>query len=677
MSLARARRRYGILLPVIVSALLAACGGDDDDGPSAAAVAAPDSASTKWNQAATLDVTANDTVENGSASVSIAGAPQHGTAVVDGTRIVYTPETGWFGSDSFSYTLSVGGQSSTAEVQVAVAAELAVSGVVRDAPLPGATVVATVDGEELPPVTADAEGRYTLTIETADPAAFVSLKATGADAQSHVVLTSLVGEAAEVAAAAAEDGSVSDAALPAANVTHVSTAVAVLTQQALGRVPASSADLAAVQGRFTGTQTVEIAAAIKLVADGGVALPEGSADTLALVSSTEALQSFVTAQLAADPDAFAQAQADVLGDPALAAAPSLPTATEPRTLLLVQGEGASATSASRVTLNADGSAALVSDSVVAATWTASGNEIAIVYAHPLTATGYSTDPATGIQYQTSFSETGFVLRQLGSGTGNALASVQSQGTRTYLEGPREGQTEPTSGNWDSQTLVGTVGEFTSADVAPGTRWSGVLSPTWLPSHGTPVNQDTLRIVDATTAVFERSNAPATWVLADGRLTVTVQVPAGPYTWTYTRLFDGPRGEQRWLVDAGMNGAQEWTLEAAAWKADDGAGFSAASLTHRWESYINQGLTADKFFIGLEADGTAWQQSVPVVGEPYARSYGAWSITTDGQMLLDRGSQQRYWQPLGAAGQRIYVLERLVIPSSNYDQTRLNVYTIAD
>jgi hypothetical protein len=56
------------------------------------------------------------------ASVAVASAPSHGTATVSGTAITYTPATGYFGGDSFTYTASnVSGTSAPATVTVTVA----------------------------------------------------------------------------------------------------------------------------------------------------------------------------------------------------------------------------------------------------------------------------------------------------------------------------------------------------------------------------------------------------------------------------------------------------------------------------------------------------------------------------------------------------------------------------
>ncbi|WP_053200435.1 Ig-like domain-containing protein [Herbaspirillum hiltneri] len=84
-------------------------------------VAAADNATTNANQAVTIPVTLNDT--GSITSVVVAGNPAHGTAVVNGLSIVYTPATNYFGSDSFTYLATgPGGTSPAATVTVTVAA---------------------------------------------------------------------------------------------------------------------------------------------------------------------------------------------------------------------------------------------------------------------------------------------------------------------------------------------------------------------------------------------------------------------------------------------------------------------------------------------------------------------------------------------------------------------------
>ncbi|WP_425510202.1 putative Ig domain-containing protein [Xanthomonas indica] len=84
-----------------------------------APVAANDTGATLVDTALTLEVTGNDT---GSIdSIAVATAPSHGTATVDGMRLVYTPAPGYVGVDSVHYTaVGAGGSSAPAIVTITV-----------------------------------------------------------------------------------------------------------------------------------------------------------------------------------------------------------------------------------------------------------------------------------------------------------------------------------------------------------------------------------------------------------------------------------------------------------------------------------------------------------------------------------------------------------------------------
>ncbi|MFP9114060.1 beta strand repeat-containing protein [Flavobacterium sp. RHBU_3] len=83
-----------------------------------APTAVNDSATTDYLTPVTLSVTSNDTAASGStiSSVTIASNPTHGTVtVLNNTQIKYTPNSGYIGSDSFTYkAVGANGVSSTA-----------------------------------------------------------------------------------------------------------------------------------------------------------------------------------------------------------------------------------------------------------------------------------------------------------------------------------------------------------------------------------------------------------------------------------------------------------------------------------------------------------------------------------------------------------------------------------
>lgn len=90
----------------------------------------PDGASTRGATAGpgepvVVDVLANDSDDGSPAALSISAvtAPAHGTASIEDDAIRYTPDAGFFGIDSFSYTASDGQDTDEAEVTVTVHAD--------------------------------------------------------------------------------------------------------------------------------------------------------------------------------------------------------------------------------------------------------------------------------------------------------------------------------------------------------------------------------------------------------------------------------------------------------------------------------------------------------------------------------------------------------------------------
>ena len=83
-------------------------------------MAVDDAASTLAGQAVTIDVTGND--RGVIDAITVDAAPDHGSARIEGTGVVYTPVAGFFGTDSFRYVASgPGGSSAAATVTVEVA----------------------------------------------------------------------------------------------------------------------------------------------------------------------------------------------------------------------------------------------------------------------------------------------------------------------------------------------------------------------------------------------------------------------------------------------------------------------------------------------------------------------------------------------------------------------------
>ncbi|MCZ6633391.1 MAG: tandem-95 repeat protein [bacterium] len=84
-------------------------------------IANNDNGTTNQDQAVTIEVLSNDSdVEGNALSVSSVGSPDNGSTTIKGQNVVYTPNVGFFGEDSFSYTVSDGEKESTANGKVTI-----------------------------------------------------------------------------------------------------------------------------------------------------------------------------------------------------------------------------------------------------------------------------------------------------------------------------------------------------------------------------------------------------------------------------------------------------------------------------------------------------------------------------------------------------------------------------
>ena len=89
---------------------------DPDPGPP---IANNDTATTNEERAVTVNVLENDTGKG--ISISNVSSPSNGTALISGSSIAYTPNSGFIGTDSFTYTIKDSiGQTSSANVTVTV-----------------------------------------------------------------------------------------------------------------------------------------------------------------------------------------------------------------------------------------------------------------------------------------------------------------------------------------------------------------------------------------------------------------------------------------------------------------------------------------------------------------------------------------------------------------------------
>ena len=144
--------------------------------------AADDSATTKENTAVVVRVLENDSeVDEDGLTLTEVGTPSNGAAMItdDSTTITYTPNTGYVGSDSFSYTVSDGATpplTATGMVNVTVTRNVDLS----DLTISGGMLNPTfaVDTTSYTVGVANSVTSMTVTPTTADPTAKVTVNGT-------------------------------------------------------------------------------------------------------------------------------------------------------------------------------------------------------------------------------------------------------------------------------------------------------------------------------------------------------------------------------------------------------------------------------------------------------------------------------------------------------------------
>lgn len=172
---------------------------------------------------------------------------------------------------------------------------LRLQGSVNAGPVANALVSAQVSGRTYQTLS-DAVGAYRLDIRADGPDDFVLLSAQGAPEQAVVRLQSLLGEAGRLAVEAGNDRILDASEDAQTDITHMTTAQAVLVTAANGDMaPESDVALTQRSQNFSLDALRESAAMIRLAVNDGFALPAGVSDTQTLVSSPEALLAFKSA----------------------------------------------------------------------------------------------------------------------------------------------------------------------------------------------------------------------------------------------------------------------------------------------------------------------------------------------------------------------------------------------
>ncbi len=656
-----------------------------------------------------LDVLANDGALGPGLRILKAFKPAHGSVALESGRIRYTPTPGFQGSDSFRYMAQADkSQPGQATVNVEVGeggVVLRLVGRVVDSPVAGATVTASIGGFDFTAV-ADGNGNYVLDIAALNGDAFVTLTATGTSASGATVrFYSVVGEMARLAVAAGSDGILVRDELNQVNITNLSTAQYILLANANGGTPVvNDQQLLPLVQNISLDQLVELAAIIKLVVDQGVALPAGTSDALALISSPSALQAFkdtlADGQLAAavvavtqDPNVTPGFRAGALPSGYALIAPSAPgtihQGDNAGALLTLVGS-ASASSGQALFYHSD------PDSGAAQTWALVGGDIVLTQDNPVATPFFSNlvlNPSCGLLALVRLQETPLSMRvhrvQDGAGvdyleligTFYRHYDVDQNPNDTCVPPPDGIQTDPpyrilgfedgsgempfTAGEslgrlvlTHDQLLAGYFGNAAVFDFATHT----VNIAGTLPNFSSTINNGRLRL----------------------QLTSSVDGQVTDYEFRRYQL-DGRKGAGLMSFVTSPNGKKVARFMLAA-RIDDSLVFDYGSLPAIWRSsgiisrldntawgqYVvlknDAGLTGLLRFINL--DGSA-SESFPFTwgiesDQMVARSYrqsgaNVPSCAAPGSTYACWITRVRTWLPIARDGNRIYVLEEITSP----------------
>ncbi|WJG09950.1 Ig-like domain-containing protein [Aliiglaciecola sp. LCG003] len=264
----------------------------DNRAPSAQ----PDSVTISNDQVTTIEVLLNDTdLDGDSLTISeVSIAPSNGTAEISQNSIIYTPQTGYIGTDTFTYVISDGEYTDTAQVSITMEQSLTIEGQVIDAPIAGALVNLSV-GTQSFNTTADNQGFYSLNVTVEDLNAMMVISAQGIEAngQQYVTLKSYLGTGAFLVQNSDAQRIVTSSDVPRLNITHVSTAESFLLRDK-GLSLTNNAELQAAKAELNFEEVLEIAAFIKLLVDHpDYTLEDGQTIESLLTQDDESVQALV------------------------------------------------------------------------------------------------------------------------------------------------------------------------------------------------------------------------------------------------------------------------------------------------------------------------------------------------------------------------------------------------
>jgi hypothetical protein len=626
--------------------------------------------------------------------------PAHGSATVENGRIRYTPNPGFQGSDSFKYMVQAEkSQPGQATVSVEVGrggVSMRLQGQVVDSPIPGAVVTVSIGGYDFKTV-ADANGNYVLDIASLQGDAFVTLTATGTSTSGEPVkFYSLVGEIVRLNTAAGSDGVLTRDEFNQVNVTNLSTAQYSLLTDANGGVPPTTdEELLPLVQNIDLDKLLELAAIIKLVVDEGVPLPAGSSDLLALISDPAAVDAFKDTLA---PGQLEVAVDEVVQDPNLTPgfhAGAIPAsyvfafASAPGTIRV----GLSSDVGSIMSFNADGTGQNVcNEGCGDFTWALDNGDLVGTPVAPHTfhypITGVGNCPNAG--YEVDFTVGAFRLHRLQDGAGVDYLEVTSSGNAVYYTlDPIAGCSPPPNGLESSSFHMLAFEEGAGEIPFAANESFGKIGLNFVTPNGGRWGAAIFDF-DAHAVTIPEAAASFSSSVANGRLYLDMADAATgqPTHYEYRRYqMDGSRGEGMLMIATLPDGRKMAGYNLSS-RVQPGYAFDLASMPGTWRSgfdasqFQGESTIFPGFYIVINGDAarTGNQRTIDANGNVFNNAFFGWNVGATGMIAnywkqpgtpgtlsaCPAGSlncyeiRRRTWEPLGRAGNRIYVLENIVI-----------------
>ncbi len=661
---------------LLIAVALAACGGGDGGANGGGSKllaekvgslsAMADAGNAELNQQVSVPVLANDSILGGGklmlASVT---APAHGTATISGDKVVYTPATGYFGPDSFSYTVkATGGDTATALVAMSVKASLVLRG--RAVEVPPSAAVTIAGGAATVNTTTDASGNYSAPLVLDTPASMITVTVQGSGSAAHIKLISMVGDSQQALNAAGAGGALTPEQSPGLLVTSMSTSLyanAILRNG--GTPPASQQAFEYAARGVSYSELMQMAALVRsLTGEVGEAaihtLPPGAADTLALVTNRALYTTFVRL---IHPAILYQEEQRLSSDLRLASLPSLDIHGS-KSLVLHNSSVCCSGPAYELVINANGSGSFSREQRRwAGTWR-KGATMTLALTVPEVRTDYVAN-ADMQNVEGEFTTREITLRQHTGTAKYGFVTVTYSGTATYPygqlpDGPFERSEVWAFDDWDNARAPADL----SGAVLAGLPTLAV-DPTYVAGQ-----------MVVTLGADGRASSPqypgkmSTWSIRKGKLDIALtgiiaEPDAAPVNGSLSMglLHVRPNGEEHWLVRSTLP-AGELLHEVVIVRPQPGLAFTDANAVMSLTSGASSNVIGWRTLYTIAPDHTGSQDGIDHDGVftwPIART--SWAIEGGTLVMrtyrVGRGFEQFATCPSGQvcslASERIWTL----------------------